>query len=89
MKWSISMWKVQERKRVWLVFLFWLGLGLLTSAPGLFTRTLYYDEIFETRMALMPISAQIVQYLEPEHLDLVASPPLYHILLHPLLLLFW
>jgi hypothetical protein len=70
----------------WIVFLFWVGLGLATSVPGLFTRTPYYDEVFETRMALLPIPDQILLYTTPERTR--TSPPLYHLLLHPVLALF-
>jgi hypothetical protein len=79
--------KAPLRTPVWVVFLFWLGLGLVTSLPGLASRTPYYDEVFETRMALLPVSEQILQYAVPDEL-MRTSPPLYHLLLHPLLLLF-
>jgi 4-amino-4-deoxy-L-arabinose transferase-like glycosyltransferase len=72
-------------------FLLWVGLGLLTSSYGLITRTLHYDEIFEIRLALKPVSQQILQYAHPQTLDFsvhALSPPLFHILQHPILVLF-
>lgn len=75
----------QEHKRS-IIFLLWFALGLVTSFPGL-SRTLYYDEIFETRTALLPIEQQISPYFDSGQLQRT-SPPFYHILLHPILMVF-
>jgi hypothetical protein len=71
----------------WALFIFWVVFGLATSFSGLVTKTLYYDEIYETRKALPSIFEQIFQYAAPETLKRT-SPPLYHLLLHPVLVVF-
>jgi hypothetical protein len=74
----------------WLAFLAWLIIGLLTTLPGLSTRSLFYDEVLETRLAKLPIASQISLYAKatvaeqrPE--PLVHTPGLYYVLLHPVL----
>jgi hypothetical protein len=64
----------------WLPLAGWLLIGLITTLPGLSTRGLHYDEVRETRMARAPIASQ----LNPKAFD-IDSPPLYHMLLHPIL----
>jgi 4-amino-4-deoxy-L-arabinose transferase-like glycosyltransferase len=70
-----------------LVFCFWFALGLTVTLTGLSEKTPYYDEIFETRMAVLPVTSQVLSYFNPEELQRT-SPPLYHIILNPILVWF-
>src|SRR5262249_52691325 len=89
---------ISTEQSIRLALFLWFALGLLVSAPGLATRTPYYDEITETRFALEPVLKQALHYLNPDELYLIDpgvdhrprapinAPPLYHVILHPVLL---
>lgn len=77
----------------WLSLLAWLIVGLLTTLPGLSTRSVHYDEVLDSRLAQLPIASQFALYAdatagEQRPGELVNSPGLYHSLLHPALRLF-
>jgi len=70
----------------------WLIVGLLTTLPGLSTKSLHYDEGLEARLAQLPIASQYAPYADPAAREsdrrsglILDSPHLYHTLLHPIL----
>jgi len=79
----------------WPALIGWLIVGLITTLPGLSTKSLHYDEALDVHLAQMPIASQYAAYGDPAARDLdqssgliLDSPHLYHTVLHPFLTLF-
>src|SRR5205823_2024502 len=51
-------------RRGWWALLGWFVIGLLTTLPGLSTKSLTYDEALEARLAQLPIVSQYASYAD-------------------------